>query len=294
MRLVKKIPFILLTLMDFSAIQRLLERKNYSPNTQRTYRSYLVMYSGYCLQHKLATSIQESGEVFITSLIHKGYAISSQNQAINALKFYWEYILGQERQYLNVVRPRKEKRLPTVLSQAEVVRIFAAITNVKHLALLQTIYACGLRIGELIHLQIKDIDSDRKCITVRQGKGFKDRTVPLPDELLLVLRKYYKQYRPAIYLFEGQQTQGALAPVRYSPTSVRQILNRAVKKAGIRKKVTPHTLRHSYATHLYEHGVNLRSIQVLLGHGSSKTTEIYTHVSNHHITNTPSPLSFLK
>ncbi|WP_417364494.1 tyrosine-type recombinase/integrase [Galbibacter sp.] len=280
--------------MDFSAIQRLLERKNYSPHTQRTYKSYLTMYRDYCLLHTLDASIQESGEVFITSLIHQGYAISSQNQAINALKFYWENLLGQERLYLHVVRPRKEKRLPTVLSQAEVIRIFSAVANVKHLAMLQTLYACGLRIGELINLQIKDIDSSRKCITVRRGKGFKDRTVPLPEELLHLLRKYYKQYRPITYLFEGQHAQGALKTVPYSPTSVRRVLYRAAKKAGIRKKVTPHTLRHSYATHLYEYGVNLRSIQVLLGHGSSKTTEIYTHVSNHHITNTPSPLSFLK
>ncbi len=280
--------------MDFSAIQRLLERKNYSPNTQRTYRSYLAMFYNYCVLNTLDSSLQESGELFITSLIHQGYAISSQNQAINALKFYWEHILGQERCYLNVVRPRKEKRLPTVLSQAEVVRIFNAVENRKHLALLQTLYACGLRIGELINLQIKDIDSERKCISVLRGKGFKDRAVPLPEELLQLLREYYKQYRPVIYLFEGQQPKGALKPVPYSPTSVRRVLYRAVKKAGIRKKVTPHTLRHSYATHLYEYGVNLRSIQVLLGHSSSKTTEIYTHVSNHHITNTPSPLSFLK
>jgi len=280
--------------MDFSAIQRLLERKNYSPNTQRTYRSYLAMFSDYCLLQAADTSLQESGEAFITSLIHRGYAISSQNQAINALKFYWEHILGQDRSYLNVVRPRKEKRLPTVLSQAEVVRIFNAIENRKHLAILQTLYACGLRIGEVISLQIKDIDSDRMCISVRRGKGFKDRTVPLPDELLQLLRKYYKQYKPSIYLFEGQQANDSLKVVPYSPTSIRRVLYRAVKKAGIHKKVTPHTLRHSYATHLYEYGVNLRSIQVLLGHGSSKTTEIYTHVSNHHITNTPSPLSFLK
>lgn len=132
------------------------------------------------------------------------------------------------------------------------------------------------------------------CITVRRGKGFKDRTVPLPDELLQLLRKYYKLYHPVNYLFEGQHPQGDVKPVSYSSTSVRRVLNRAISKAGIRKKVTHHSLRHRYATRLYEHGVNLRSIQVLLGHGSSKTTEIYIHVSNLHITNTPSPLSFLK
>ena len=280
--------------MDFTAIQQLLVRKNYSPHTRRTYNSYLAMYRNYCLLHLLDPNLLASGEQFITSLIHQGYAISSQNQAINALKFYWENILNQERCYIHVVRPRKEKRLPTVLSQAEVIRIFASVKNLKHPAILQTLYGCGLRIGELVNLQIKDVDSGRMFITVRRGKGFKDRTVTLPDELLQLLRSYYRQYRPSVYLFEGQASKEVLEPVPYSPTSVRRILYRAVKKGNIRKKVTPHTLRHSYATHLYEHGVNLRSIQVLLGHGSSKTTEIYTHVSNHHITNTPSPLSFLK
>lgn len=175
----------------------------------------------------------------------------------------------------------------------EVSRLFDVVENDKHKAILQTIYACGLRISELLHLEIAHICGDRKTFHLKGSKGKKDRIVPVPEELLVHLRIYYKKNLPHKYLFEGHGST-ALNPKPYTAASVRKLLHRAAKKAHIKKTVTPHTLRHSYATHLYENGINLRSIQVLLGHNSSKTTEIYTHVTNMHIKNTPSPLQFLK
>ncbi|MFD0862332.1 tyrosine-type recombinase/integrase [Sungkyunkwania multivorans] len=278
--------------MDIDNVHRLLLRKNYSKHTQLTYLSYLKRYDAFCRTHHL--TFHCGIEPFILRLIEEGYAISSQNQAINAIKFYLEKVEGHERLQIDIPRPKKERQLPVVLSPSEVMQIFECIDNVKHLAILKTIYACGLRISELLNLKLEDIDGKRMLLKVVQSKNRKDRLVPLPIELLTFLRSYYKRYRPKEYLFETPSAHHSEVPCPYSASSVRKILYRACKKAGIIKKVTPHTLRHSYATHLYEHGVSLRSIQVLLGHNSSKTTEIYTHVSNPHILGTPSPLSFLK
>jgi len=249
---------------------------------------FIKSYIAYCSIHNI--DVLFSGETYIGSLIEKNYAISTQNQAINAIKFYLEHMLGQDRLVLNIDRPFKPNYLPTILSLIEVKLILDNTINLKHKAILTTIYGCGLRISEVINLKIEHIDSSRNSIKIKQAKGKKDRIVPLPQELLLLLRNYYKVYKPKHYLFEGKSI---INKKTYSTSSIRSILKNAVIKSGIRKKVTPHTLRHSYATHLYEHGVSLRSIQVLLGHNSSKTTEIYTHVSNTHIKNTPSPLSFL-
>lgn len=279
-----------MNLIEKTAIK--LKQKNYSPSTQKTYLNFISSYLLFCDQNQY--NYENSVTPFLLKLISKKYSISSQNQAINAIKFLLEHILGLEKQYIEIDRPFKPKYIPTVLSLIEVKQILANTRNLKHKTILKIIYACGLRIGELINLRIEDIDSKRNCIKVKQSKGKKDRLVPLPEELLVDLRRYYRVYKPKNYLIEGKNIKNNNSEsVPYSASSIRNILKRAVKHSKIRKHVTPHTLRHSYATHLYEHGVNLRSIQVLLGHGSSKTTEIYTHVSNVHINNTPSPLSFL-
>jgi len=209
---------------------------------------------------------------------------STQNQSINAIKFYLEQVLGRDRQYFKLERPKKTKTIPEVLSEEEVAIILKATDNLKHKAILTTIYAAGLRVGELLNLKISDIDSHHMRIWVREGKGCKDRLTTLSPHLLKLLRVYYKRYRPQEYLFEGPQGSP------YSPTSVRKILARACSRAGIRKKVRPHTLRHSFATHLLEQGTNLRYIQQLLGHTSVKTTEIYTHVSSKNLQTIHSPL----
>ncbi len=273
-------------------IAKKLKRKNYSKSTQNIYLHYIECYLCYCKKHRLVPAV--GIEPFIQHLISQKRAISTQNQAINAVEFYLENILMLDKVHLKIDRPFKPSFLPTILSLEEIKLLFDNTPNHKHRTILKTIYGCGLRISEVINLKIEHIDSDRNCIAIQQAKGRKDRLVPLPEELLEELRLYYKVYKPKTYLFEGaplKAMEGISLP--YSTSSIRSFLRLAVKKSKILKKVTPHTLRHSYATHLYEHGVNLRSIQVLLGHNSSKTTEKYTHVSNIHINKTPSPLSFL-
>jgi len=269
-----------------------LKQKNYAESTQQTYLYFISDYLTFCQERDL--NIEEDTSQYLMHLIDNDYAISTQNQAINAIKFYMEHVLGNERTYIEIDRPFKPKYLPTILSLEEVKLILNNTKNLKHKSILSTLYGCGLRISEVQNLTIRDIDSARRCIKIRHAKGKKDRLVPLPDELLTLLRRYYKTYRPQNYLFEGKLSKhSTVSSITYSTSSIRAILKRVVAKSNILKTVTPHTLRHSYATHLYEHGVSLRSIQVLLGHNSSKTTEIYTHVSNTHINNTPSPLTFL-
>ncbi|WP_239023019.1 tyrosine-type recombinase/integrase [Pontibacter mangrovi] len=186
-----------------------------------------------------------------------------------------------------VERPEKADRLPTVLSKQEVQRILSATANLKHRCLLQLLYAGGLRIGEVINLKITDVQSERNLLLIRGGKGKKDRTTLLSQKLLESLRAYYREYRPKVWLFEGQYGG------QYTTDSIRNVFKGCVQKAGLQKKVTPHSLRHSFATHLLEQGTNLRYIQSLLGHKSSKTTEIYTHITSHGLESIVSPLDNL-
>ncbi len=174
--------------------------------------------------------------------------------------------------------------MPTILSLQEVEKIFNVTLNLKHLSALVLIYSSGLRSGELINLKISDIDSDRMIIHIKGAKGKKDRIVPLADSTLTLLREYYKVYRPKEHLFNGE------TKLVYSQSSLQAVFKKACKLASIQKRVTLHSLRHSYATHLLEGGVNLRYIQEILGHGSSKTTEIYTHVTNDSIRKVVSPI----
>lgn len=209
---------------------------------------------------------------------------SYQNQSINAIKFYLEHVLGHDRQLFALDRPKRVQRLPQVLSEEEVGKILNATANLKHKALLTTMYSAGLRMGELLNLKLGDIDSASMRIWVREGKGCKDRLTALSPHLLELLRIYFERYRPKVFLFEGPHGTA------YSATSVRKVLYRAASKASIQKKITPHTLRHSFATHLLEQGTNLRYIQDLLGHSNPKTTEIYTHVSSKGLEEIKSPL----
>ena len=212
---------------------------------------------------------------------------SYQNQAINAIKFYYERVLGGQRKLYHIDRPKKEKTLPSVLSSEEVSRLFKHIDNLKHRAMLMTCYSAGLRVSELLNLKIADIDGKRKQIRVEQAKGKKDRYTLLADKTLMILREYVKQYRPKEWLFEGYKGE------QYSSRSLQILLQRGLKKAGILKKATMHTLRHSFATHLLENGTDLRYIQTLLGHESSKTTEVYTYVTTRGFDQIRSPLDSL-
>jgi site-specific recombinase XerD len=182
---------------------------------------------------------------------------------------------------------RKSFKLPVVLSKEEVARLIRVTDNLKHRSILVTIYSLGLRSGELRSLRIRDLDGDRSVITIYSAKGKKDRQLMFPEKLRQLLRTYYIQYRPKEYLFEGQSRD------QYSRTSMQKILKRSLHKAGITKKATLHSLRHSFATHLLEDGVDVRIIQKLLGHNSIKTTMIYTHVARDSLVSVPSPLESL-
>lgn len=206
---------------------------------------------------------------------------------INAIKFYYEKVLGQERKTYYVQRPKKSKQLPEVLSEPDVVRILKACENIKHKCILMLVYSAGLRLGEVVNLKVWDIHYDRKQVFIKGGKGKKDRYSILSEAAIGYLNKYAEQYRPDDWLFEGQYGG------QYSKRSVQQIFKGALKKSGISKRATLHTLRHSFATHLLEKGVNLRYIQELLGHNSSKTTEIYTHITKKGIEGIKSPLDYL-
>ncbi len=266
----------------------LLIQKRYSQNTQDIYCSYFNDFCIYFRKEKLENITTTQINLYITYLIKsKNISISQQNQRINAIKFYYEKVLGREKQYYELHRPKKEHKLPKVLSKNEVKRIFDVTINLKHKCILMLIYSAGLRRSELLNLTLTNIDSKRMVITINGAKGKKDRISLLSDNLLQLLRQYYKEYRPKKYLFEGQNGG------KYSPTSVANILKKAAQKAGIRKNVTPHMLRHSFATHLLEQGTDLRYIQELLGHENSKTTEIYTHVSKKAIDKIINPIDDL-
>jgi len=265
--------------------ESLLIQKRHSNNTIKTYCNYFKDFCAYCKKHNLEEITTKQINSYILNLIElKNISISQQNQRINAIKFYYEKVLGRRKQYYELHRPKKEHKLPKVLSKNEIKKILNSCENIKHKCILMLIYSAGLRRSELLNLTTEDIDSGRMVIHINGTKGKKDRISLLSNNLLQLLRQYYREYKPKKYLFEGQ-TGG-----RYSPTSIANILKKATLKAGIRKTVTPHMLRHSFATHLLEQGTDLRYIQELLGHSSSKTTEIYTHVSKRAIDKIKNPV----
>ena len=193
-------------------------------------------------------------------------------------------MLGLNKAYYQIDRPLRDKVLPDVISEGETLLILNALDNIKHKAIITIIYSAGLRRSELINLRKTDIDFDKRLLFVRGGKGAKDRITVLSEATASIMKIYLKQYKPNYWMFEGPNR------TQYSPSSIRTILNKAVAKAGITKRFTPHMLRHSFATHLLEQGVDIRYIQTLLGHESSKATEIYTHVSKKSLAKIRSPL----
>ncbi|MCD8528408.1 MAG: site-specific integrase, partial [Chitinophagales bacterium] len=214
-----------------------MKQRNYAPRTIEVYICSLKQYAAYCRLHGL--NPKEDIQAYLLYLIEMGFSVSHQNQVINAVKFYWEHVLEKERQYIHIDRPMREYKLPEVLSLEEVSKIFRVCKNLKHLMILKTIYACGLRISELIALELKDINGDRYTIKVRQSKGKKDRIVPLPQELLVELRDYYTKYKPYQYLFEGQFSTKE-KPEPYSTKSIQNVLKKCTKIVGIKRKITPH------------------------------------------------------
>lgn len=260
----------------------------YSWSTIKSYKTCFKEFLLFYKKESVSTLQKVHIEAFLLHLIQtKKIAHSTQNQYINAIKFYYEKVLGNTRVVYQSMRPRAQKKLPSVFTEQEVTQIIQTVSNLKHKCILMTIYSAGLRLGEVINLRITDIQSKENCIFVRNAKGNKDRYTILSPKLLLLLRQYYKEYRPELWLFEG--ASGG----QYSKSSVQSIFKKALKKSRIQKNGTIHTLRHSFATHLLERGLNLRYIQQLLGHESIKTTEIYTHISKKNLMNISSPLDFL-
>ena len=269
-------------------IQTLKERR-YSKNTIATYCDFFSQFAGYFKNSDLKDLQKNEIEDYIYYLIEaRNISHSTQNQHINAIKFYYEKVLGYPRELYQINRPRKENKLPEVLSKDEVLRIIRHTHNLKHRTILSIIYSSGLRIGELLNLRPGDIDLDRRTIFIKYAKGKKDRLVKLSKNIIPLLHKYVEAYSPGTYLIEGAKKG------RYSEASVRKVLKRSCTKAGIHKQgITVHTLRHSYATHLLESGIDLRYIQALLGHNTIKTTEIYTHISKDALDKVESPLDML-
>lgn len=261
-----------------------LELKRYANNTVRTYVSFFEMFINHYKAKELSAIDESDIRAFLQKLVHKNVSNSYLNQAINAIKFYYEVVLGMPNRFYEIERPRKESKLPTVISKAEVLSVIENANNIKHRCIMELLYGSGLRRSELLRLKPADIDSKRMLVRVKGSKGNKDRLTLLSHTALKDLRTYYREWRPREYLFEGRR--GGM----YSPQSVFKIVRTAAEKARIAQTVTPHVLRHSFATHLLESGVDLRRIQVLLGHGSSKTTEIYTHVATNTFGNIKNPL----
>lgn len=264
-----------------------LEIKKYSLNTAKTYISMFEGYINYYKDIELLALNDVDIRNYLSHLVRINRSNSFINLTINAIKFYYEIVMGMPNRFYSIERPLKENKLPVVLSREEVARMLGKLKNSKHNCMVALMYSSGLRISELLNLKIKDIDSDRMVIHVVGAKGNKDRYTLLSKSILQGLRKYFLMYRPGEYLFEGPMG------TKYSQSSVQRIVKRAAQLAGIRKKVSPHTLRHSFATHLLENGTDLRYIQNLLGHSSSRTTEIYTHVAVNVIKAIESPLDSL-
>jgi len=262
--------------------------KNYSQNTIKTYmhmfKQFLIYIHPMPLHQVSTAHIMHYHKELVTK---RNVSSSYQNQSINAIKFYIEKVLNLPKVTYDFCRPRRSKTLPKVLSLEEVARLLDHTHNIKHKTILSIIYGCGLRISESINLKVEDIDSSNMRVWVRNAKGKKDRITLLSPTLLKQLRAYYTIYKPKQWLFEGVKGK------QYSVSSIRQVFNRSKKKARVNIPATVHTLRHSFATHLLDNGTNLRYIQKLLGHSSSKTTEIYTHVSTTNLTNITSPFEML-
>lgn len=271
--------------------QRMLEDmriRNLSKTTQKRYLDRVAVFANH-FNKSPALLGAEDIRVFLLYLVReKKFSSSSINVTVSALRFLYKVSLGCSWDIEKIHFARREKKLPVVLSPDEVVQFLKAVKSKKHKAILMTTYATGLRILETTRLKVSDIDSRRMTIRVQQGKGKKDRYVMLSNKLLIILRDYWKEYRPSSWLFYGKTKNDPI-----STATARQVCRLASYESGLKKRVTPHILRHSFATHLLERGTNLRTIQILLGHKSPSSTAVYTHIAVQNLKATTSPLDTL-
>ena len=262
--------------------------QRYSKSTVVSYLTFVRSFLGYFKKKESAyITMRDIHEYNYEVIIKNKYSVSYQRQFIGAIKLFFDYVTHCSFDTEELLRPKKENKLPSVLSKEEIRQLLLCTRNIKHKAILSTIYSSGLRIGEVLSLRISDIDTDRMQIHVKMAKGRKDRYVKMSKANMFLVQQYLHKYTPLRYLFEGPDNNA------YSSSSVRQILKRSCEKAGITKRVTPHTLRHSYATHLLELGVDLRYVQTFLGHKKPETTMIYTHISSEKVDNLVNPLDEL-
>ncbi|WP_236252900.1 site-specific tyrosine recombinase/integron integrase [Echinicola sp. 20G] len=281
-------PIALDICKEIEAFKDWMSNKRYSESTIKTYTECIQVFFRFLNNKNVEAIENDDVEKFNKDyIIERGYSASFQNQMVNAIKLFFQ---NRQNRKLNpelIYRPKKSRQLPNVLSKEEIYRILNVTANLKHKLLIMMLYSCGLRRSEVLSLKFEHIQRARGVLLIKQSKGKKDRIVSLPKTLIKHLEEYYKAYKPQSYIFEGQKGG------KYSEKSLAEVLKKAVKKAKINKPVTPHWLRHSYATHLLERGTDLRYIQELLGHNSTKTTEIYTHVSTKQLKDIASPLDDL-
>jgi len=266
-----------------------LKLRGYRPGTVSEYLRCARAFVAHYMRPPSELGEREIRGFLLYLLVVRKVSPATEKVYLAAIRFLYTHTLGRPEEVVRIPWPRVRRSLPVVLSGTEVTRVLAAVESVKHRAIVTAAYGAGLRIGEACALCVEDIDSRRMVIHVRDGKRGRDRYVMLPQRLLDLLRTYWRAARPpAPYLFPGQKPGTTI-----SAEAVREALHRATRVAGLRKRVTPHTLRHGFATHLLESGTDLRTIQELLGHGSIRTTARYTHISTRHIARTRSPLDLL-
>lgn len=278
-----------------SILERMREKiilRALSPHTLKNYMNHIKVYLGEIGKNVNPMDMTKADieKYLLRRHQQNPTSESDRNCHINAIKYLYEQVLGHDRMLFYLPRPEKPVQLPKVLSEQELERLFRAVSNLKHKAILLTAFSCGLRVGEVTRLKVRDIDIDRMQVFIERSKGKKDRYVMLSPVLRDVLEKYRELFhvKPTGYLFEGQRPGDP-----YSTRSAQTIFNRAVKDAGIQKDVTFHVLRASFATHLLEKGVDIKYIKELLGHFDIKTTERYLHVAREKLVHIQSPLDFL-
>lgn len=274
---------------EIHAFRTWMEQKRYAENTVNTYVHQVEIFFGYYADKDPASLTPEDITRFNTEFILKhGLSPTFQNQTVSALKLFYEKNLQHRLNIEAIERPLKAKPLPKVFSKPDLEKFFRCISNPKHKMAMEIIYSCGLRRSELINLKLEHLDSKRETLSVINSKGRKDRVIPLSERTLQKIKTYYHEHHPRIYLIEGQYPGKPI-----TASSLQKVFEKALQKARINKPYTLHCLRHSIATHLLENGTDLRIIQELLGHKSSTTTEIYTHVSNQSLRNIKNPFDDL-
>ena len=257
--------------------QRMIEDlriRNYAEPTIKTYVERVARFARHFAKspHLLGPEEIRLYQLYLVRQRKSSWTVF--NQTVCALRFFYQVSLNKKWGVEQIPFPRQEKKLPVVLSLVEVHRLLNALENLAHRTLLMTLYAAGLRLSEVVHLRVEDVDSRRMVLRICRGKGRKDRYAPLSETLLEQLRRYWKQYQPSFWLFPGKK-----AGLPLCRGSVQRICKSAARRAGLTKRVSPHVLRHSFATHLLEAGTDLKTIQILLGHRHLNTTSVYLHVA---------------